>query len=59
MADAKLPSPYEIVIFGGSHADLPITPHAGAIIGETVALALLERNRIEEEERRDHAAGAV
>jgi hypothetical protein len=37
MADGKLPSPYEIVIFGGGHADLPITPHAGAIIGETVA----------------------
>jgi uncharacterized protein len=37
MADAKSPSPYEIVIFGGTHADLPITPHAGAIIGETVA----------------------
>jgi uncharacterized protein len=37
MADAKSPSPYEIVIFGGIHADLPITPHAGAIIGETVA----------------------
>jgi DNA helicase HerA-like ATPase len=37
MADAKSPSPYEIVIFGGTHADLPITPHAGAIIGETLA----------------------
>ena len=23
------------MIFGGSHADLPITPHAGAIIGES------------------------
>jgi uncharacterized protein len=37
IADGKSASPYEIVIFGGSHADLPITPHAGAIIGETVA----------------------
>jgi hypothetical protein len=37
MADGQTPSPYEIVIFGGPHADLPITPHAGAIIGETVA----------------------
>jgi hypothetical protein len=37
MADGQTPSPYEIVIFGGPHADLPITPHADAIIGETVA----------------------
>jgi hypothetical protein len=37
MADGKAASPYEIVIFGGPHADLPITPNAGAIIGETVA----------------------
>ncbi len=37
MAEGKTASPYEIVIFGGPHADLPITPHAGAIIGETVA----------------------
>ena len=37
MADGKTPSPYEIVIFGGPHADLPVTPLAGALIGETVA----------------------
>jgi uncharacterized protein len=37
LADGKTPSPYEIVIFGGPHADLPLTPHAGALIGETVA----------------------
>jgi hypothetical protein len=37
MADGKTPSPYEIAIFGGPHADLPLTPHAGALIGETVA----------------------
>ena len=37
MADGKTPSPFEIVIFGGPHADLPIAPHAGAIIGEAVA----------------------
>lgn len=37
MADGKTPSPHEIVIFGGPHADLPLTPHAGALIGETVA----------------------
>lgn len=36
-SDGKTPSPYEIVIFGGPHADLPVTPHAGAIIGETAA----------------------
>jgi hypothetical protein len=35
MADAKSPSPYEIVIFGGIHADLPITSHAGAIIADS------------------------
>jgi hypothetical protein len=37
LADGKTPSPFEIVIFGGPHADLPLTPHAGALIGETVA----------------------
>lgn len=36
-SDGQVPSPYEIVIFGGPHADLPLTPGAGAIIGETVA----------------------
>lgn len=37
MADGKTPSPYDIVIFGGAHADMPVTLHAGAIIGEAVA----------------------
>lgn len=37
LADGRTPSSHEIVIFGGAHADLPITPHAGALIGETVA----------------------
>lgn len=37
MADGKKKSPYNIVIFGGPHGDLPITEHAGALIGETVA----------------------
>ena len=37
LADGKTASPYEVVIFGGPHADMPITPHAGALIGETVA----------------------
>jgi hypothetical protein len=37
LADGKTPSSYEIVIFGGAHADLPLTPLAGALIGETVA----------------------
>jgi hypothetical protein len=37
LADGRTPSPHDIVIFGGPHADLPITPHAGALIGETVA----------------------
>ena len=36
-ADGKAASPFEVVIFGGAHGDLPITEHAGALIGETVA----------------------
>lgn len=31
------PSPFDVVIFGGPHGDLPINEHAGALIGETVA----------------------
>lgn len=37
LADGKTPSPYKIAIFGGAHGDLPLTEHAGALIGETVA----------------------
>ena len=37
LADGKTPSPHNVVIFGGPHGDLPITDHAGALIGETVA----------------------
>lgn len=37
MADGKTPSTYDIAIFGGPHGDLPLTPNAGALIGETVA----------------------
>jgi len=37
MADGKTPSPYNVVIFGGPHGDLPINEHVGALIGETVA----------------------
>ena len=36
-ADGKSPSGYDVVIFGGPHGDLPLTEHAGALIGETVA----------------------
>jgi hypothetical protein len=36
-ADGKTPSDYDVVIFGGPHGDLPLTEHAGALIGETVA----------------------
>jgi hypothetical protein len=32
-ADGKTPSPYDLAIFGGLHADLPLTPNAGALIG--------------------------
>lgn len=36
-ADGKTPSGFDVVIFGGPHGDLPLTEHAGALIGETVA----------------------
>src|ERR1043166_2199769 len=36
-ADGKPPAGYDVVIFGGPHGDLPLTEHAGALIGETVA----------------------
>lgn len=35
--DGKTPSGYDVVIFGGPHGDLPLTEHAGALIGETIA----------------------
>lgn len=35
--DGKTPSPFQPVIFGGAHGDLPIGPHAGGIVGEAVA----------------------
>lgn len=37
LADGKTPSPFNVVIFGGQHGDLPLTEQAGALIGETVA----------------------
>lgn len=37
MPDGKTASPFDIVIFGGPHGDLPLTENAGSIIGETVA----------------------
>jgi hypothetical protein len=37
LADGKTASPYKIAIFGGAHGDLPLSEHAGALIGETVA----------------------
>lgn len=37
LADGKTESRFNVVIFGGDHADLPINEHAGALIGETVA----------------------
>lgn len=37
MPDGKTPSPFNPVIFGGPHGDLPINEHAGSLIGETVA----------------------
>lgn len=35
--DGKTASPFQPVIFGGAHGDLPVTEHAGALIGEAVA----------------------
>lgn len=35
--DGQQPSGFDVVIFGGPHGDLPLTEHAGALIGETVA----------------------
>lgn len=35
--DGKTASPFQPVIFGGAHGDLPINEHAGALIGEAVA----------------------
>lgn len=37
LADGKHASPYNVVIFGGARGDLPLTEHAGALIGETAA----------------------
>jgi uncharacterized protein len=34
--DGKRPA-YDVAIFGGKHADLPLNEHAGAIIGEAIA----------------------
>lgn len=36
-SDGQQPSGFDVVIFGGPHGDLPLTEHAGALIGETVA----------------------
>ncbi len=37
LADGKKPSGFDVVIFGGDHADLPLNEQAGALIGETAA----------------------
>lgn len=36
LADGRL-SPFDVVIFGGQHGDMPINEHSGALIGEAVA----------------------
>ena len=38
-ADGKCPSPFEVVIFGGKHADMQISEHGGKLLGEAVATA--------------------
>ena len=37
LADGKTSSKFPVVIFGGPHGDLPLTEHAGALVGETAA----------------------
>lgn len=37
--DGETPSPFQVVILGGAHCDLPLNEQAGALIGETVASA--------------------
>ena len=37
LADGKKASGFDVVIFGGDHADLPLNEQAGALIGETAA----------------------
>lgn len=37
LADGKTPSQFHVAIFGGPHGDLPLTEHAGALLGETAA----------------------
>lgn len=37
LADGKKASGFNVVIFGGEHADLPLNEQAGALIGETAA----------------------
>lgn len=36
-SDGQHSSGFDVAIFGGPHGDLPLTEHAGALIGETVA----------------------
>jgi hypothetical protein len=54
-ADGKHPSPYNVVIFGGPRGDLPLTEHAGALIGETAAI-IAESCIIDLSEMRGHSA---
>ncbi|MBB5051097.1 hypothetical protein HNQ36_001051 [Afipia massiliensis] len=37
LADGKTDSKFNVVIFGGDHADLPLNEQAGALLGETAA----------------------
>lgn len=37
LRDDETPSRFNVVIFGGPHGDLPLTEHAGAVIGEAAA----------------------
>lgn len=37
LADGKTASPFNVAIFGGLRGDLPLTQHAGELIGETAA----------------------
>ncbi|RAI43949.1 ATP-binding protein [Rhodoplanes roseus] len=37
LSDGRTTSALDVVVFGGPHADLPVSPQHGALIGETVA----------------------
>jgi hypothetical protein len=55
LADGKTQSKFDVAIFGGAHGDLPLTEHAGSLIGET-AVTMAESCIIDLSELRGKAA---